>query len=251
MYYSVRDMEDRGLEIGGGMTPEAAIRNSGKWIEDNRLADALKYEGDTMGHCVGGYCPDVASGKSRIFSLRDAKNEPHVTIEVRPSKANQDDLLKQPKEIQDKFNNNFDNWRYGIDYRPSPEEIQHKAQSLFDELGIPLSHAIQQIKGKGNAKPKKDYIPYVQDFVKSGNWSDVGDLTNADLYHVHPESDVAKNLSAAGKQVPTYVTNDELNAISKRFRKARGGVVHKAKGGVEPMALYHGTKNPITKFRSR
>ena len=104
----------------------------------------------------------------------------------------------------------------------------------MDEQGNPLpdeAPRINQIKGKSNAKPKKDYIPYVQDFVKSGNWSAVGDLKNADLYHVHPESDVAKNLSAAGEQVPTYVTSDELNAISKRFKKARGGVVHKAKGG--------------------
>ena len=51
---------------------------------NEKLAEALKYEGDTMGHCVGGYCPDVAAGHTRIFSLRDAKNEPHVTIEVTP-----------------------------------------------------------------------------------------------------------------------------------------------------------------------
>ena len=54
-------------------------------LAENKLADALKYEGDTMGHCVGGYCPDVISGQSRIFSLRDSKGEPHVTIETEPS----------------------------------------------------------------------------------------------------------------------------------------------------------------------
>jgi len=46
------------------------------------LADALKYEGEVMGHCVGGSCPEVESGRSRIISLRDAKGEPHVTLEV-------------------------------------------------------------------------------------------------------------------------------------------------------------------------
>jgi len=51
---------------------------------DESLAESLKYEGEVMGHCVGGYCPDVASGRTKIFSLRDKRGEPHVTVEVRP-----------------------------------------------------------------------------------------------------------------------------------------------------------------------
>lgn len=48
---------------------------------------ALYREGLLMGHCVGGlgYAEAVAKGKARIFSLRDARNRPHVTIEVRRS----------------------------------------------------------------------------------------------------------------------------------------------------------------------
>ena len=64
-------------------TEEEAIADALKY--DKRLEEALKYEGDIMGHCVGGYCPDVESGKSRIYSLRDAKGEPHVTVEVKPN----------------------------------------------------------------------------------------------------------------------------------------------------------------------
>lgn len=41
-------------------------------------------EGDLMGHCVGDYAEDVAEGKTEIYSLRDPKNRPHVTIEVVP-----------------------------------------------------------------------------------------------------------------------------------------------------------------------
>lgn len=53
-------------------------------VYGNALKDALKYEGDMMGHCVGGYCDRVMSGENRIFSLRDTKTgEPHVTIDVR------------------------------------------------------------------------------------------------------------------------------------------------------------------------
>ena len=43
--------------------------------------DSLNREGDIMGHCVGSYYDRVSSGNTYIYSLRDAKNIPHVTIE--------------------------------------------------------------------------------------------------------------------------------------------------------------------------
>lgn len=46
---------------------------------------ALRRESNFMGHCVGnsgmGYGDKIANGQIKIFSLRDAKNEPHCTIE--------------------------------------------------------------------------------------------------------------------------------------------------------------------------
>ncbi len=42
----------------------------------------LGTEGDNMGHCVGGYCDSVASGRVTIYSLRNRSNTPHATIEV-------------------------------------------------------------------------------------------------------------------------------------------------------------------------
>ena len=119
---------------------------------EKMLEEALKYEGDTMGHCVGGYCPDVISGKSRIYSLRDKRGEPHVTIEVQPMRGT---------ELG----------RYAADL-PEGEDVAAMKNP-------PLR--IKQIKGKQNAAPKEDYLPYVQDFVRSGEWSDVGDLKNTGL----------------------------------------------------------------------
>ena len=43
---------------------------------------ALEREGKLMSHCVGSYCDLVKSGHSKIYSLRDKKNEPHCTVEV-------------------------------------------------------------------------------------------------------------------------------------------------------------------------
>lgn len=59
------------------------IRVDGNYATNKPLSEALEYEGDTMGHCVGGYCGQVMSG-TKIYSLRDAKGEPHVTVEVTP-----------------------------------------------------------------------------------------------------------------------------------------------------------------------
>jgi hypothetical protein len=46
---------------------------------------ALDREGSLMGHCVGagGYDNSLKSGRAVFFSLRDPRNRPHVTMEVR------------------------------------------------------------------------------------------------------------------------------------------------------------------------
>lgn len=46
---------------------------------------ALDFEGDNMGNCVGSgyYDKGVLNGTTKIYSIRDEKGEPHVTIEVR------------------------------------------------------------------------------------------------------------------------------------------------------------------------
>ena len=169
-----------------------------------KLDDALKYEGDTMGHCVGGYTPDVVSGKSRIFSLRDAKNEPHVTVEVKPSQHL--DFNKwwdeQPKELRDEINDRARRGEHKGSIYEAPEYLSARAA---------LPPAIKQIKGKGNAKPKKNYIPYVQDFVKSGNWSDVGDIKNADM------------IKHKGQYITHAEHDDWLMNQLKPDEKARGG----------------------------
>jgi hypothetical protein len=48
-----------------------------------RLVDPeqLEAEGEIMQHCVGSYCPAVAAGQTIIYSLRDPKGKPHVTVE--------------------------------------------------------------------------------------------------------------------------------------------------------------------------
>ena len=58
---------------------------NGFTIVDIMTENDLEVEGNKMGHCVGGYCDAVAEGDVFIYSLRDKRNEPHATIEVRPA----------------------------------------------------------------------------------------------------------------------------------------------------------------------
>ena len=47
-------------------------------------SEELKFEGQIMGHCVGGsnYVQKLKNNMSLILSIRDEKNKPHVTIEI-------------------------------------------------------------------------------------------------------------------------------------------------------------------------
>jgi len=167
---------------------------------EKALEEALKYEGDTMGHCVGGYCPDVIQGKSRIYSLRDKRGEPHVTVEVKPNEHLDYNKWfdRQTEEVQNKIaKRRLDDKNHDI--YEGPEYLADRAALL---------PKITQIKGKGNRAPKPEYLPFVQDFVRGGKWSDVGDLHNTGLRDIQNTS-LAKYLKNKGVDAQRYLPEDE------------------------------------------
>ena len=213
-----------------------------KWVELNRPGD-FAAESDAMGHSVRGYEPPeghpdwtkgsgdsgssgyglggweaIKSGDAKVYSLVDAKGEPHVTIEVGKARPTKEDLEKQPQEVQDEFQRRFDNWVNNIDYRPNPEEIRRETELLFRNMNIPTSERINQIKGKQNAKPKDDYLPFVQDFVKGSNWSDVGDLKNTNLRSIETVPERAR-FESAGMKLPKYVTDADHENLINEYMK--------------------------------
>lgn len=66
-------------------------------------------------NCVGGYCRTVENGESRIFSLRDPRNRPKVTIEM----AGRDNTIKQIKAHSDEM---------------PPEELRLRLAEWFQNL---------------------------------------------------------------------------------------------------------------------
>jgi hypothetical protein len=189
---------------------------------EKRLEEALKYEGDTMGHCVGGYCPDVLEGKSRIYSLRDARGEPHVTVEVNPSSQR---VAPRHEEIVSEMKSSglnldqLDESAYDAAYEQALQRVKQNRPP-----------AIAQIKGKQNAAPKAEYLPYVQDFVKSGKYSEVGDLENTGLYSARdvmnymPENftmsrnarQLAVGRARMAGEMPDYMTKAEYEAMLQK-----------------------------------
>lgn len=170
----------RWVELRAPEGTNPAYLGAGKYEDPaaNELAEQLKYEGDTMGHCVGGYCPDVLAGKSRIFSLRDAKGQPHVTIELNPE----------------------DGGVYRI------EQIKGSGKK---DPGQSL-----RLKSTGYEEDKDAYLlPFVQDFVRNNplnvQWSKVKDLINTGL--VDLGVDASKRAGA-----PRFVTRDEYQSLRKQ-----------------------------------
>jgi hypothetical protein len=202
-----------------------------------QLETALKYEGDTMGHCVGSYCDDVASGKSRIYSLRDAKGEPHVTIEVEPQNEKGYYNSLNPDKRAELMSQAIEYRRQtvpDIDPNKSPDERAKMLKDYLDSQNIQIPSRIKQIKGKQNRAPNEEYVPFVQDFVRSGEWSDVGDLSNTGLIP-------ANAIKAAGHDMTgydqKYFTNQEYvdflskkheDFLSKNFKPSTEGM---AEGG--------------------
>lgn len=181
------------------------------------LEDALKYEGDTMGHCVGGYCDDVASGKSRIYSLRDRKGQPHTTIEVAPQTGDtQKGWEFATGELVKKYGDEA--------YDMGPGYPEFDALITQYESSMPPMQRIVQIKGKQNKAPNPEYLPYVQDFVRSGKWSDVGDLHNAGLRRARDAFNELerKTLLDKGHEFGDYLTADELKALQSQWGVNKG-----------------------------
>jgi hypothetical protein len=179
------------------------------------LEDALKYEGETMGHCVGGYCPSVAEGRSKIYSLRDKKGQPHVTIEVQPGRPwnERSGIFYDYPELENTWaayskEVNQAAREKGVERNPNyiigyPDWLKSNAPDVFEKYAdvfAPPPEEIVQIKGKGNKAPKEEYLPAVQDFVRSGNWGRIGDLQNTGLVQLPDKRLITKEQFEEGVQ---------------------------------------------------
>ncbi len=152
----------------------SGARAQGDTPSEAYLAGELAREGNSMAHCVGGYCAETLAGKSRILTLRDQLGRSYATVEIIPGRSDTLSRLKQ--------------------YFPQAT----KAELLGKEH-------VTQIKGPGNGAPAKYVQPYAADFVKTGNWGNVADLTHAGLVKDGNAYATAADLLKQWEQLPPEV----------------------------------------------
>lgn len=195
------------------------------------LEDALKYEGETMGHCVGGYCPDVVEGRSKIFSLRDKKGQPHVTIEVAPGEGSvyqylaskNLDLEKEAQKLYPKSSKIASQDLLISDIEATPEYaewVRSLPQEIVQIKGSGKKDPGQKIRHAGTGykdNPDAHLLPMIQDFVKSGNWSQVKDAQNAGLRKFTDVfgSGELRMLQEAGAELPNsgWLTGEDIQRL--------------------------------------
>ena len=204
---------------------QAEGRNPETWPRE-MLEDALKYEGEILQHCVGGYCPDVLEGRSRIFSLRDEDGRPHATIEVEPDARIGFRQGEGPKNASEDYDLRQE-WARGVDSgRISEDTTFAEWWRSKNNISEPdRRERISQIKGLQNKKPEAEFIPYIQDFVKSGDWSKVGDISHTDLTPAEALRAAGWDLSKINQK---YLTKEEIEALKSQSGMKRGGRITKS-----------------------
>jgi len=180
-----------------------------KWLELNHPTDpditkeALESEGNQMGHCVGtspNYFNGVINGDKQIFSLRDANNKPHVTIETnivrdldRWLNVNKETISKDPELSKRIFTDDFDEKypRSRIDDEELVNMYIGNMKKTMKKKGLPINEDpgayvnIKQVKGNKNSRPKDEYQDYISDFIKQNPTGheivDIHELDNTNL----------------------------------------------------------------------
>jgi hypothetical protein len=258
-----------------GMTIAKEFEDGYKMVQLDKPGQFAK-ESDRMGHSVRGYEPSkghedwseasgnsgystygnggwdsIKSGETQVFSLRDSKNKPHVTVEVFRT-----DYVPN-KDVEEMLK------RSGIEGEPAKAYmLKH---GVIDEQGnlLPddpnaVTHKITQIKGKQNAAPNEEYLPMIQRFIREGGYEVEGDLGNTGLIDAR-SSGMGKQWAYDKKfyypNMPAYMTESEFNrwrstgefTPDQHFGEGgmkRGGLaaVHMAGGGDVAKALARALK---------
>ena len=225
-----------------------------KWIELNKPG-AFAQESEAMGHSVRGYEPPkghadwaegsgtsgsssyghggwegIKSGNAKVYSLVDSKGAPHATVEVGQRPLNTwDDVTAAVGPVEaKKLWNEFDEiGGFGM------SDVDSGFDLFIKQKGIKEPQKITQIKGKQNRAPNPEYLPYIQDFVKGGKWSDVGDLQNTGLRRTSDAFNETEQafLRSKGVELKPYIEPEEAARYQEMFKRTPDAEPGFAAGG--------------------
>jgi len=237
--YNVRD--DKGYATGNeSYSPESSIKEFNEKHAYTKLDDVLKNEGKMMGHCVGNYTDEVASGNTKILTLRDKSNQPHATVEMNVVAPRWDEL---PNDVKGLPAEQLDQWIKdnptvllnqfkGKGNKPVIEKYRDQALDLLNNP--PNIHMIYSITDEGRRDlagagiiDRNDTSSVLQHLTPAiiGSWGRGAEQFNK-LIEQHPD-------------LPRFISVDELKQLFKKQKPEGykdGGSVYMAEGG-DPAAM--------------
>jgi len=114
---------------------------NGWTIQEVKTQNDLNVEGNKMNNCVGNYYNAVDNGESRIFSLRDPSNNPHITIETDfLSSSRTGPIMGEVQQIQGNSNRVPDKAykamiKHWVMFGNGPQQMSDDSDVLTDTIG--------------------------------------------------------------------------------------------------------------------
>ena len=232
------------------MTPYKQYDEGWRWVQLDKPGQ-FAAESDAMGHSVRGYEPPqghadwdkasgkhgslgyghggwdaIKSGRAKIYSLKGPDGKSYATVEGYVPDNSEFFAMKSGEE-PDELRDQFQAWwphRAKVPSANRSKEFSDHLEQNHPEVFAKYKDLVQpgtkinltQIKGPSNGRPDPAALPYIQDFVRSGNWAEVNDLRNADFVPIDPASDIAYWLKTKGEEVPRWVSQQELTDLLRR-----------------------------------
>lgn len=215
----------------------------------------------SLGYGYGGW-EAIKSGDVKVYSLADDLGKRYTTVEAVKGKHPLDyttyslgarvspngfpeELLQDgsiPKEkLQEIYalgkKMYFENPNAYAENRlltgaPTPSAMD-SFQKAADQIIGELPFAISQIKGPSNSSVKGEVQPFVQDFLNSGNWATVNDLSLTGLRDVKRNPELENYIKSNQLDDRRFLTKAEYNKYKNDFlRNELKGQL----GGFDPMA---------------
>jgi hypothetical protein len=184
----------------------------------------------------GQACDHYAGGDSRVEILLDDFGNPHAQIAIKTDDPLETFVNNISKELNDRIldspemKNNYSDGNYYDLVIASPEYQNYLAHfepkqeiTEIKPLGNSWDHEkVQELMAKDPNYQAK-IQEKLQDFVKSGDWSDVSDLQNTGLRDIlkpsgRTQSDNDELLNVIGSR---FATDDQINSGMEQLRKLR------------------------------
>ena len=172
----------------------------------------------------------------QLYALIDPKGRPHLQAQTQPAPFEKEHWDKIPRDDQINISKEINKWAQGLDYRPTPIDVRAMTGRIASEFGYEPPVDLTELKPPSNSWEgqfsldreqkysgyKDTYQPFLDDFVKSGNWNEVSrsDLNNTSLAEIKPNEQA--NASMIGLQMPRFVPKEHRYMLQDQLHFSSG-----------------------------